>query len=337
MAQVRAFGVITFDDIDFYSYQSGYDGDEILQEENTTWSEGGYTTPVYADFFYGYALSDTGENWALGAAGANLFYDGYPSGTASALSEWNKDGTGTWVMKWIIDRVSFSLSDAIEAVITPTVADDIMLLGSMLSGDDRIILSDFDDVFSGFGGNDVMDGGHGDDVLYGDRGEDRLSGSRGNDDLYGSAGHDMLKGGAGDDYLEGSSGQDILEGGAGIDWQWGGSGDDMFVYRKISDAPHGGTEYDTIGALTLRSDRISLYEIDANISASAPGDQAFTFAGLLPFDGKAGRLGYEVVDADGDGDSDDVLVFGTVDADTTPDFAIAVLNRTMLFTIDFVF
>ncbi len=336
MAQVRAFAAIAFDDIDFYFYQSGYDGDEILQEENKTWSEGGYTTPVYTDFFYGYALSDSDESWALGAAGANLFYEGYPSGTANALSEWNRDDTGTWTMRWIIDRVSFSLSDVIEAVITPTVADDLMLLNAMLSGDDKIILSAFDDRFSGFGGNDSIEGGGGADVIYGDRGSDSLYGDQGSDDLYGSGGNDRLFGGNGNDYLDGSSGNDMLEGGRGIDQQWGSSGNDVFFYRNTKSAPLTGTEYDTIGFLTSGSDKISLSSIDANTAESAPGDQSFSFVGTAAFDGKAGRLRYDVIDADNDGDADDILVLGTVNADATADFGIAVLNRTSIESADFI-
>ncbi len=336
MARFKAFSAINIDDFNLYFYESNYDGDEILDSQNASWSAGGFTTAVYNDFFYGYGLSDTDVRWALGAAGADLFYDGYPSGTASALSEWNDGGTGNWVINWILDGVSVSLSDLIEAVVSPTALDDLTLLSEALSGNDVISLSEFADVFSGFGGRDTIDGGGGSDILYGERGVDTLRGGAGRDDLYGGSGHDKLFGDASDDYLSGGSGDDSLQGGTGIDFAWGGPGADTFIYKRIADAPVNAAGYDTVGFLTTGADQIVLLSIDANTEGAANGNQAFTFIGTAAFNGSAGQLRYDVIDADSDGAVDDVLVTGTTNADTTADFAIAVLNRTSIEATDFI-
>lgn len=334
MARFKTFSAINIDDFNLYFYQSAYDGDEIIENDPGYWSAGGFTTATYDEFYYGYGLSDTNVSWALGAAGADFFYDGYASGTANAISEWNDGGTGNWVINWILDGVSVSLSDLIEAVTTPTPLDDLILLSEALSGSDIITLSDFDDVFSGFGGRDTIYGGSGGDVLYGERGSDTLYGGAGGDDLYGGAGSDKLLGDANDDYLNGGAGNDTLQGGASIDYAWGGPGLDTFVYKRVSEAPINAGTYDTIGYLSTGNDRISLVSIDANTAAAATGNQTFSFIGTVAFNGSAGQLRYDVIDVDSDGDLD-VLVFGTVNADTTADFAIAALDRTSIEATDF--
>lgn len=335
MARFKAFSAFNVDNFNLYFYESAYDGDEILDNVNASWSAGDFTTATYTDIFYSYGLSDTDVSWALGAAGPFFYYEGFPVGTAGALSEWNDGGTDTWVINWILDGVAVSLTDLIEAVITPTGLDDAALLIEALSGNDTIELSDGDDVFNGFDGRDTIDGGAGSDVLYGERRADIIYGGTGFDDLYGGSGSDRLYGDADNDYLGGGSGDDVLEGGTGIDWSWGGPGDDSFVYKSIADAPLGG-EYDIISFFVSGEDKIVLSRIDANRSGSASGNQAFTFIGTAEFNGNAGRLRYDVIDADSDGAIDDILITGTVNADKTADFAIAVLNRTSIEATDFI-
>jgi Ca2+-binding RTX toxin-like protein len=336
MARVRAYSGIDLNSFNLYFYERYYDGDEILDGLNSTWSAEEFTTATYNDFFYGYGLGEDDVSWALGAAGEDLYYEpnGFPAGTANALSEWN-DASGDYLVNWIIDGISIELSDLIEAIITPSALDDVALLIEALSGNDTIRLSEWDDTFSGFAGRDTIEGWAGNDVLYGESGADKLLGGDDNDSLYGGSGRDRLTGGNGDDYLNGGGANDTLYGGAGIDWMWSGPGFDRFIYKNITDAPTGGT-YDTVAYLTTGEDVIDLSIIDAKSAAGATGNQAFTFLGTDSFDGKAGRLRYEVVDADGDGAADDVLITGTTNADTTADFAIAVLNRTTIEASDFI-
>lgn len=67
------------------------------------------------------------------------------------------------------------------------------------------------------------------DVLTGSNGNDTLVGLGGNDRLLGQSGNDVLLGGDGDDELNGGGGNDILVGGKGADRLNGGSGEDILI------------------------------------------------------------------------------------------------------------
>ncbi|MEQ9694052.1 calcium-binding protein [Shimia sp. SDUM112013] len=66
-------------------------------------------------------------------------------------------------------------------------------------------------------GNDVINGSAYNDRLAGGNGADTLSGNNGNDTLDGGAGNDSLNGGGGHDLFLESAGNDIIQGGTGID------------------------------------------------------------------------------------------------------------------------
>lgn len=73
------------------------------------------------------------------------------------------------------------------------------LLSILLSGNDSIQGSAFDDKLFGFDGNDTVNGGARQDVLKGGNGADQLNGGFGNDFMSGNSGKDLSAGGAGSD------------------------------------------------------------------------------------------------------------------------------------------
>jgi Ca2+-binding RTX toxin-like protein len=133
-------------------------------------------------------------------------------------------------------------------------------LSTMLSGDDILVGSPFDDYIIGYGGNDQINAGQGYNIIDGSSGFDTISyadalvgvtvnlslttsqstgcgtdtlfgierivGSAFNDILTGSSGSDELIGGTGNDQLSGGSGNDLIDGGFGNDVMLGGAGDD---------------------------------------------------------------------------------------------------------------
>ncbi len=125
----------------------------------------------------------------------------------------------------------------------------------VLSGNDRLIMSQQDDDFGGFsgndnirgrGGDDSLDGGAGNDTLIGNGGADRLRGQAGDDLARGGGGDDLLIGGGGDDRLLGNGGGDRLRGGGGSDTLDGGGRDDDLRGGGGNDRLIGGAGNDTL-------------------------------------------------------------------------------------------
>lgn len=125
----------------------------------------------------------------------------------------------------------------------------------VLSGNDRIILSQGDDDLGGFGGNDLirgrrgddsLDGGAGNDTLIGNAGADRLRGQAGDDVARGGGGDDLVIGGGGNDRLLGNGGNDKLRGGGGNDTLTGGGGDDLLNGGGGNDRLIAGAGNDTV-------------------------------------------------------------------------------------------
>lgn len=77
-----------------------------------------------------------------------------------------------------------------NAAFTSSTSDDIAIINSLLSGNDRFDLSSYGDFASGRDGNDLMYGNGGDDSLFGANGQDTLDGGSGRDQLFGGAGND---------------------------------------------------------------------------------------------------------------------------------------------------
>lgn len=124
-----------------------------------------------------------------------------------------------------------------------------------------------------------MIGGFGVDTIYGGAGDDEIHG-----DTFGFAGGtghaaDRLYGGEGTDSIFGGGGNDTIDGGAGQDFLTGGDGADRFRFV-------GNWDFDSVLDFQDGVDRIDL------------SGQGITFA----------NLDFEMVDADSDGNTDDLLI-----------------------------
>uniref|UniRef100_UPI003784E0B3 calcium-binding protein n=1 Tax=Inquilinus sp. TaxID=1932117 RepID=UPI003784E0B3 len=184
-----------------------------------------------------------------------------------------------------------------------------------------------DDTIGGGLNNDALHGGAGDDTIFANSGDDLVLGGDGRDSLFGDSGNDTLQGGAGDDFVDGGDGNDIIVGGAGQDQLSGGAGSDTFVYCGVSHSTPGAA--DIIQDFSSADhDLIDLSAIDA--SSKAGGNQAFSFIGTGAFDGHAGELRIELIDAS------TLLVQADVNGDKAADFQIEVHGVDSLAATDFV-
>jgi Ca2+-binding RTX toxin-like protein len=155
---------------------------------------------------------------------------------------------------WRVQDMSVSAAALYQAFLTPSTADDMTLVQSILAGADILLGSAFDDKFASFGGNDSLKGAGGKDTLDGGTGLDtadysdktaaisvtlagsssatvkvggaaedtirnieNVTGGTGNDRLAGDGLANVLNGGGGQDALKGAGGKDTLDGGAGLD------------------------------------------------------------------------------------------------------------------------
>jgi len=141
-----------------------------------------------------------------------------------------------------------------------------------------------------------------------------------------SIGNDLLIGTNGSDKINGLAGNDTLVGGLGDDNLTGGLGADVFKFNASNET---GTTSKTRDIITdfkhSEGDKIDLSEIDAN--TKLVGDQALKFIGSKSFSGQAGELRF---------DSKTAILYGNVNNDKTPDFAIAMTGVKSLVVDDFV-
>ncbi len=145
------------------------------------------------------------------------------------------------------------------------------------------------------------------------------------ENLTGSNNADSLTGNTLANSLSGGSGNDSLTGGAGADKLTGGLGEDQFIFSLVTDTGITSTTWDTITDFSsAQLDKINLFAIDADTVAS--GNQAFTFIGSAAFTA-AGQLRY---------DATAKVLYGSNDADTTAEFAIALTGVTSLLATNFI-
>jgi Ca2+-binding RTX toxin-like protein len=197
-------------------------------------------------------------------------------------------------------------------------------------------------------GSDLLDGGAGDDRLDGGLGFDTVTyvtalagvsvnlayatpqatGASGNDalvsieGLVGSAYADTLRGNAFGNRIAGGNGSDWILGGGGYDELTGGNGADVFVYASTADSTQELRD-SILDFNRYQGDKIDLARIDANVTLA--GNQAFTYIGSAAFGADAtGQLRY----ANG-------WVYGSVDADTDAEFAIALTGAPAMLAADF--
>ncbi|WP_051371888.1 calcium-binding protein [Leisingera aquimarina] len=120
---------------------------------------------------------------------------------------------------------------------------------SILSGNDKVLGTDYSDRLIGFSGADKIVANSGDDSLFGGAGNDRLLGGAGDDRINGGRQSDYLKGGNGADTIRGGGGADTITGGAGDDLLLGNAGRDLFVFN----GSHGN---DTVRGFNSKRDSI---------------------------------------------------------------------------------
>jgi len=204
MAIVQAqYGIDSLSvDLNFYS-RNFYD-DEF--NNNINYEYGGRT---YEDAYFinGY---DGSSDMLLALLGHDFGFNSFGQanrGTVTALGE----GTYNGQEIWSIQGISVSASRLNSVALTASNADDRALISSVMSGNDIIQLSAFDDRFEGWDGNDRMIGAGGNDTLLGGGGNDTLRGETGNDILNGGIGRDHLAGGQGDDIFVVTAGDVTIE------------------------------------------------------------------------------------------------------------------------------
>ncbi|WP_342654390.1 putative Ig domain-containing protein [Pseudomonas sp. F3-2] len=153
---------------------------------------------------------------------------------------------------------------------------------------------------------------------------ENLTGSAYDDSLTGNSGANVLNGGAGNDTLVGGSGNDRLIGGEGTDNLIGGTGADTYVFGALSDMGVGTLRDVISGFKSAEGDRLDFTGLDAN-PLTAQID-AFSFIGSNAFDATnaTGQLRF----ADG-------VLYGSINADATPEFEIQLTGVKELHASDF--
>ncbi|MCX7077556.1 MAG: M10 family metallopeptidase C-terminal domain-containing protein [Methylococcales bacterium] len=154
-------------------------------------------------------------------------------------------------------------------------------------------------------------------------GNDALTGTANKDKLLGLAGNDTLDGALGDDILDGGVGNDVLIGGAGRDKLTGGAGADTFKFASANESTF--WNMDTITDFKrAQGDKIDLSAIDSN--ANVAGDQGFKLVSAFSADA-TGQLYF---------DAKTHILYGSIDADSAPEFAITLNGVNTLLPADFV-
>jgi Ca2+-binding RTX toxin-like protein len=141
-----------------------------------------------------------------------------------------------------------------------------------------------------------------------------------------TAGNDLLIGTKGSDKISGLAGNDTLVGGLGKDTLTGDSGADIFKFSAINETGKTSATRDVITDFKHNEgDKMDLSSIDAN--SKLAGDQAFKFIGSKSFSGSAGEVRFDSVNK---------ILYGNVNSDKTPDFAIQLNGVKSLVIDDFV-
>ena len=137
-----------------------------------------------------------------------------------------------------------------------------------------------------------------------------------------SAVHDLLTGTDGADKLNGLAGNDTLTGGLGADKLTGGLGADVFKYNSVADSTP--KSHDVITDFKhTQGDKLDFSAIDASLVLT--GNTAFTYIGTGMFSADAiGQLQF---------DAKTFTLYGSTNADSTPEFAV-VLTGVKSFVVD---
>lgn len=153
---------------------------------------------------------------------------------------------------------------------------------------------------------------------------ENLTGSNFADTLTGNSGANVLNGGAGDDTLVGGSGDDRLIGGGGTDSLTGGTGADTYVFGSVAEMGVGALRDVISGFKSAEGDTLDFTGLDANPLTA--GMDSFTFIGSDAFN---------ATDATGQLRFADGILYGSVNADATPEFEIQLVGVKELHVSDF--
>jgi Ca2+-binding RTX toxin-like protein len=149
----------------------------------------------------------------------------------------------------------------------------------------------------------------------------------GNDKFTGTKASEYLFGYSGNDSISGGLGNDTLEGGLGADKLTGGKGPDTFILTSVDDSGITVKTRDTITDFKhSEGDKIDLSAIDAD--SILPLDQVFKYIGTNPFGADATaqlRL-----------DPKTGILYGSTNADNTPEFSILLSGVKSLVPEDFI-
>ncbi|EJM17019.1 parallel beta-helix repeat (two copies) [Pseudomonas sp. GM18] len=293
------------------------------------------------------------NNFITGNAANNLL-----NGAAGADSMSGGDGNDTYYVDNVDDAVietnSNAASGGIDRVHSSlaayTLGNNVEHLYIDSTGAANGTGNALDNTLFAGAGNNVLDGRDGNDTVSFERAQsgvtvslstsvqqntvgsgldtvkffENLTGSAYADTLSGNSAANILNGAAGNDTLVGGSGDDRLIGGAGTDNLTGGTGADTYVFGALSDMGVGALRDVINGFKSTEGDHLDFTGLDANPLTTAI--DAFTFIGSNAFDpaNATGQLRF----ADG-------ILYGSVDADVTPEFEIELVGVTELQASDF--
>jgi hypothetical protein len=140
-----------------------------------------------------------GGDVLIGGDGTDSFTDGDPDDAQSP--DRYEGGGGDDVLSYAGRRRALRLDLAAGATAG----------GDVITGIERAVGGEGDDVLAGTDGPDQLGGRPGDDVIVSRRGNDALDGGPGADGLDGGPGDDRIDGGSGADHLLGGAGADRLD------------------------------------------------------------------------------------------------------------------------------
>lgn len=262
---------------------------------------------------------------------------GFKTTSGASVTQWTGSGltyTSAGPVGGTITGFKWSIGGTLKAELTgasaaaATFGTEAFVTSELFKGADRFYGSSVSDAVGLGSGNDFYAGYAGNDLL-----DD--TGSYGHDRLYGGSGNDTLYGGAGNDYLSGGTGSDTLYAGSGVDRLSGYKGKDTFVFDSLYGLGKGATR-DTITEMwQSEGDRINLFSVDANGTAS--GNGAFTLLTTVgaAFTGVRGELRYQQYNVSGTA-NDKTIIYGDVNGDKKADFEIAVMGLETFKAGDFI-
>jgi parallel beta-helix repeat protein len=302
------------------------------------------------------AIDGTGNalrNFITGNAADNVI-----DGAAGADSMSGGDGNDTYyvdnasdnVIETNTDQVTGGIDSVHSSLAAYTLTSNVENLYIDSSGAANATGNALDNTLFAGAGNNVLDGRDGSDTVSFERALagitatlstsaqqntvgagldtfkniENLTGSAYADTLTGNSGANVLSGGAGNDTLLGGAGDDRLIGGEGTDSLTGGTGADTYVFGALSDMGVGALRDVISGFKTAEGDKLDFTGLDAN--PLTPNVDAFTFIGSNAFDttNATGQLRF----ADG-------VLYGSVNADATPEFEIQLVGVKELHAADF--